>query len=626
MAAAYEIAPAEIDDMTNMAEDAYNKSVIFLDQLLAYIADSSVAGIGVNLEDVSVDIPDLNLPTAPLSPSISINLPNLPAPYVSGSIGGIDLNAIGAIPLFTAVEPTIVLPATPVPFSETLDATAPPLKDDFIYPEAPVTSLPDIPTFEGLSIPTAPVIDIPTFSEELPSATDVVVPSNSFYWDSEDPYSSTCLDAVQTKLCDWVQNGGTGLVVEVEQAIFDRGRNREDINSVRAEQDLLSVQAARGFSRPQGSTFKALDFTAQETQNKIADLSREIMIKQADLEQQNMQFAITQTVALEQVLISEHQQIQARSFESVKYTQEVAIQLYNANISKVTIELEAFKAYSSAYESQVRSALSTIEIFKSEIEAQSLISEINQNEVKLYLAQIEGVKSSVSIYKTEVDSITAQINAESSKIQNYKAIVEAYSAKVEAKRTEYQGYAEAVKGEISKVDIFDSQVKAFIGRIEAYGKSVDAQSKVADIDISVEELRLKSYLGQLDAVIKQVDAESKVYGAQVDVYRGQAAMYQAEVGANVSANELELKEADANVRLALARGEIAIKNAEISIKNAESVDKFRLEAIKAGADTSKGLAQASLSALSISASVSSSGSDSTSDSTSYSESHIYQEK
>jgi hypothetical protein len=369
---AYQIVGPEIDSMTSYATQAYDKSVTFIDELLLYIADNQTSNSSVTLDDIDVDIPSTNIPTIPTAPAVNINLPNLPADFTPNTIAGINLSAIGNIPTFTTPEPAINLPTAPAAFSGTIAGSAPTVKDDFSFPDAPVSVLPTVPSFESLNIPVAPTVNVPSFSQVLPSATGVVVPANSFYWGEESPFSDTCLTAVKDKLCDWLQNGGTGLVPHVEQAIFDRGRNREDINAVRSEAQILTEQASRGFSRPQGSTFAAVDLLAQETQNKVADLSREIMIKQADLEQQNMQFAIQQTIALESALISENQQIQARSFEAAKYTQEVAIQLYNAQIAKVNLELEAFKSYAAAYEAQVRSELAKVEIFKAEIEAQSI--------------------------------------------------------------------------------------------------------------------------------------------------------------------------------------------------------------------------------------------------------------
>lgn len=604
----YNIVKPEIASATAHADYAYGRAMGFLDALLNYIADNQVSNVNVDLGEVDLDVPNFVLPSTPQSPNISINLPNLPAEFVPGDIADIDLDAIGNLPTFNVSAPTISLPTTPSALNKTFDEDEPSITTTFNFPDAPTYTLPSVPTFEELDIPSAPTLSIPDFDQLLPVTSDVNVPSISFYWGDEDPYSDDLLVAVKASLLDWVQNGGTGLPVDVEQAIFDRGRNREDINSIRSENQVLKEQASRGFSRPSGSTVAALDYLAQETQNKTADLSREIMIKQAELEQANMQFAIQQAIALEQLLINENQQIQQRSFEAAKYVQDVAINIFNAELAKVNIALEGYKAYAAAYEAQVRAALSRVEIFKAEIEAQGLISQINRDSVLLYNAQLDAIKTSVEVYKTEVDAIASQIQSEGLKIENYKSLIQAFAAEVEAKKVEYQGYAEAIKGELAKVDIYDSQVKAFVGRIDAYGKAIDAQSKISDIDIETEKLRLQTYLGQLDAVIKQVQAETAIYSTQVDVYRGQAAMYQAEVGALTSANELAIKEADTKVRFAVAEADVAIKNAEVNLQNVRSVDQFRLQALISGADVAKGLSQASLAALHIGASVSTSDS------------------
>ena len=623
---AYEIVGPEIESMTDYADSAYDRSVVFLEELLAFISETPISNVNVSLEDVGSDIPPISLPSAPTAPNLSINIPNLPSEFVPGNIAGIDLGAIGSIPTFNTAAPSINIPSAPVAFSGDAPSPSPTIKDDFSYPDAPSSALPSVPTFEELNIPESPTLNIPIFDQLLPSASTVVVPNQTFSWGEESPFSDTCLTAVKEKLCDWLSNGGTGLLPHIEQAIYDRGRGREDVGSTRSEHQVLTEQAARGFSRPQGSTYAALDFSSQETQNKIADLSREIMIKQAEMEQTNIHFAIQQTIALEQALISEHSQIQARSFEAAKFIQDISIQLYNAEISKVTIELDAFKAYSSAYESRVRSALAEVEVFKSEVEAQALISKINADSVSRYSAQVDAIQTSVSIYKTEIESVATQISAEGLKVQNFKGLVQAYAEEIGAKKLEFESYGETIKAELAKVDVFDSQVKAFIGRIDAYGKSVGAQTQLVETDIAVEDLRLRSYLASLDAIVKQIDAETKAYSSQSEVYRGQAAIYQAEIGASVASSEVLLKEVDAGIRLAVAQSEIALKNAEINIKNTESVDALRLEAIKSGADISKGLAQASLAAVHVGASVSSSGQDQTVRSNSYQESHIYQEK
>lgn len=606
----YDTIQPEISSATERATEAFSQAIEFLNEISSAV-DRGISRVSVGFDDIDTTVPSYTTPVTPEIPDIEISIPNLPADFQPGNISGIDLNAIGTLPSFSDTAPTISLPTTPAPFTGTLDTDAPTVQTEFNFPDAPTYTLPPVPTFEELNIPTAPDLNIPTFSETLPVISDVSVPSISFYWGDESPFSDELLAAVEVKLLDWVQNGGTGLSPTVEQAIYDRARNREDTNSVRSEQQVLVEQAARGFSRPSGSTLAALDALAQETQNKTADLSREIMIKQAELEQSNMQFAIQQTIALEQLLINEHQQIQQRSFEAAKYAQDIAVQIFNAEVSKMGLALEAYKSYATAYEAQVRAALSEIEIFKSEIQAQGLISEINKDQVVLYTSQLEAIRTSVDIYKTEVDAVSSQLQAESLKIENFKGLIQAYSAQVDAKKTEYIGYSEAVKGELAKTEIYDSQVKAFIGRIDAYGKSVDAQSKIVDTDVEVEKLRLNTYLGKLEAIIKQIQAETAAYSTQVDVYRGQAQMYSAEITSNTAKSELALKGIDSKIQLAKLKADVAIKNAEINIQNMFNNNQLALQAATSGADVAKGLAQASLAALSIGASITSNESTNT---------------
>ena len=75
---AYQIVGPEIDSMTDYATEAYDKSVVFIDELLTYIADNELSSSSVTLADIDVDIPATTVPTIPTAPTVNINLPNLP--------------------------------------------------------------------------------------------------------------------------------------------------------------------------------------------------------------------------------------------------------------------------------------------------------------------------------------------------------------------------------------------------------------------------------------------------------------------------------------------------------------------------------------------------------------------
>ncbi len=602
------------------ADQAFNNAWCFLTGLANYAPVLNDLTYEIDFDEVTIPTPVFQKPDAPDEPDIALYVPTFPAAFVPGAIHQFDENAIGTVPTFGISEPLINLPSTPGTLDVEAPTDAPDIQTEFDFPDTPVYTLPSVPTFEDLNLPTAPDLDIPSFDLDLPTIPSYLTPPGLTFNFQEELYTSSLLTALTSELLDRVQNGGTGLSPTIEQAIWDRARNREDQNSVRSTNQLSIEQAARGFSRPSGSYLAALDQLSQETQNKNADLSREIAIKQADLEQKNIEFALQTSLALEQSLIQYHNQVQQRAFEFEKYFQEAAIAIYEANIRQFGLQLEVYKTYSQAFESRVRAELAKTEIFKSEIEAQRLISDINNQKVQLYTAQLEGIKTSVQVYLAEIDATKSQIQAESLKLQNFKALIDIFATQVESKKSEYDMYSAAVKGEMAKIDIFDSQVKAFVSRVDAYSKQVDVETMRIESDIKVEGLRLQEYLTRLDTIVKNVQAQSEVSKSQIELFRSKAAMYSAEVDAESSRLDAESKVYDLTLRKAQYAAEVELKNATISIENAKNSVSLILEALKSGAQVGSGLAQAALSSINIGASLGHSSSNN------YNESHTYQEK
>lgn len=104
-------------------------------------------------------------------------------------------------------------------------------------------------------------------------------------------YSSTLLSSLQTYISQWVSGAATGLPAAVEQALWDRGRAREVVASAKKAKEAIKQFAYRGFSKPPGALAVQLLEAVQEAQNNDVALSRDVMIKQSDLEQSNRRFA-----------------------------------------------------------------------------------------------------------------------------------------------------------------------------------------------------------------------------------------------------------------------------------------------------------------------------------------------
>lgn len=558
---------------------------------------------GIPLSDASFhSIPvDVTMGT-PTHPTLAVlptpTLPNLPS---SPTLSDIVIGSAGAVPAFTG-SVSVNMPAPPSLFTVTA-----PIKDytldlSVVYPDAPSTDLPAVPSLLSLNIPSPLPLDLPVFNMAFPSASGVYIPSITFSY-LENPYSSEVLDAIKAELL-FRMNGGTGLNPTVESAIWNRGRDREQRASLLSERTLLVDRASSGFSRPPGSAMAALEVVTQETQSKIIDLSREIMIKQAELEQENLKNAIQQAIALEDILIRHFDVAAQRSFEVAKYTQELAIEICKLAITVYNTEVEAYKSYAIAFETIVKSELAKIEIYKAQLEGQKLISEINDQSIRIYLAQIEGVKTSVSLYTAIIESTTAKLKAEGLKIEAFKAEVDAYGSQVQAEIGIYSMYGEQIKGELAKVQVFDSQVKAFTSQIQAYASTNDIVFKKADVEVKINEYKLGVYTAQLDAYIKQAQANQMVYSEATEVYKAQAEIYLADVGLDKAQAELLLKEAENTITQNKYAADIGIQNAQVTLEAYKSAYMAQLEAKKASGSIYAQLAASALSGINVSASVS----------------------
>lgn len=585
---------------------AYNESMEFLGALSGYLPDALPSIEGVNFDDIDIDIRDPNIDGIPKPERFvpSPIIPNLPDPFVPQDIHQI---AVGEAPEFDIPTPVLTPISPPDALTATAPGDAPLVRTDFEFPEDPSDlNLPAVPTFETLNIPEDFDYEFPVFSEEPPVYLGVPPPTLTFNW-TEDPYDSELIRAVTAELLDRVTNGGTGLHPLVEQAIWDRARNREDMLAMKARDEVLTTAATRGFLRPSGSSLAAIDTLTQANQSKQADLSREIAIKQAELEQENLKFSIQQSISLEQMLIAQFNNALSRSFEAQKFIQQAAVDIFNANLKRFEVEMELYKTYAVVFETRLKAELNKAQIYKTKIEAEALKNQINESKVKLYLAQIDGIKAEVDIYKTQVDAISSRISAESLKLQNYKLEIDAYSALVTAKRDEFGMYSEQVKAELSKVEVFDSQVKAFVSRVQGYSALVDAESKIADNDLSVEKLRLDQYMSRLDYGLKVLQSDIDIIKSKTEVYKIDSEVYKNLVDAEVSSVELDIRVADIDLRKEVSKAEIALKNADIQLKNAEISSNLTLEAMKSGAQVGSSLAAASLSGINIGASLSQSG-------------------
>lgn len=113
------------------------------------------------------------------------------------------------------------------------------------------------------------------------------------------PSVAGCLQpTIDNWLCNAINNGGTGLPPAIEAAIWQRSREREVTDSRRQKAETLRGWAAKGFSYPPGALISLLDDIDQDLANKNSTNSRDIAIKNVEIQIENIRFAIQNGIQL----------------------------------------------------------------------------------------------------------------------------------------------------------------------------------------------------------------------------------------------------------------------------------------------------------------------------------------
>jgi len=588
-----------------------------------------IPDITVDVLPVSTSITPVTLPDAPVAPDLNTDFPAAPTEPTLTDVSAL---TIPDAPVFTADLPDIDLNITPPTALSAIIPTAPEL-DAIVMPDAPTITLPSVPSAFAINLPDAPVLTIADFNDTL---DDLASPPSGTFTFVEPAYSSTLLDGLKAFLTEWVNGAATGLDPAVEQGIWDRAREREDLSATRAIDTIRSNMAGRGFAVPQGAMQTAIQLAMQDAANKDSGLSREVMLKQADLEQQNRQFAVTTGVQLEGQLLTYANQVAQRAYEVAFATLRAGIDLYQATVSGYNAKAQAFSIKAQVWKQRIDAELSKLEIYKAELEGQKLIGDLNVQQVEMYKATLQGVLANIEIYKAQVDAATAKSGINRNYIEQFAAQIQAYGELVRAKATEYEGFATQVKAQVSKADVFKVQADAYKSQVDGYAALTGA--RVAEHEAQVktqQEIPLKLFESRVSAYEKLVTAESSRLASLNKNFETEGRVFASIASAESARASAEADIYRSDVQYVLGEAGIQVQAAQANVTKLMKAVELLIESMKSGAQVSAQLAASALSAVNLSgstsysegASISSSEANNTSEttnnSTSFSEQHEY---
>lgn len=579
---------------------------------LAQIASTIVPPV---IEPVFPEVgaaPPIAISASPTLTPIVWDAPGIPGVFT----GNLDLGDYLPAP-FDDNPPELIFPTAPAAFSEAAP-DAPGVDLQIVYPELSL-SLPTAP--ELLSIKTRDFagVNIPNFTEAAPQLT-IVAPSIREYTPGSG-YASSLLSAALSSLENRIVNGGTGLRPDIENAIWDRAREREYRQLADALDELERFESL-GYAMPPGVYIDARLKLQTEISYANAGHSREVMIKQAELEQANVRDSLAQAVQIETVQINQNNAVEQRLFESSRYATEAGISIYNAQVQAYAAYLDAYKTKIAVYEAQIRGELGKVEAYRTEIAAEQAKADINRSRVEQFKVQTDVALSAIEVFKAEIAAIQSKAEIERLKVQIFGEQIRGYATKVNAYTAQVEGFQASLRAETTKQEAFTSKVNAYAAQVNAGGRAIDARIAEYKAKIDTKLAEWEGYKATAQAEGERIRSLAASNSSVVEAYRAQ-------VTGESSYNELLTKQWQVAYEQAQRVAEVGVAAAKANADLAQTTRSLALDAAKTGAQVNSQLGAAAMNAVNYSnsasqsatAAISASFSDSTSQSTSSTETY-----
>jgi len=578
------------------AEATWQSAVNYLSDLSSIVADFDFNPVDLDfsIEPISVGSYD---PARPTRPDLDVQLPDAPS---AGSLDEVLVKDVD-IPDIDFVAPDISLPSTPR-VSWPQEPGEPPAVEDVDVPSKPDYELPDVPSLDEIVLPDAPEVDVPQMDVDLPSI-DIETPSLIFDY-SETMHSSDLSDALASRLLSGVRDGMTGLPADVENAIWQRARDRDALRNEQMYREAENYFASRGHTLPPGALAGRLAQVQQEIARSEQQLNYEISIEQARLAQRNTQFMITAALQYEQQIMQYEDGMARRSLQAAQYVQQASLDLFRAEIAKHQLLLERYRSAAAVYESKIRAGLALLEQYRLRLTASRLQADIQRTQVELYRTQVGAVETLMRLYATEMDAARLRLDVSRMRLFAFGEKVRVYTSTIAANTARYNAYQAAIAGEAAKVQMYGEQVRAYLGKVEAARAKSSIKIAEASARLDANRLKIEKYRADIDqyrariaSLLGEVETKARAYGYDVSMYAADVGLARTKIDGDIASYTARTRHIDATVRQALAQ-------AEINLNAALRLHEVQTNAVKAGATVTAQMAASALSSVAAGANMS----------------------
>jgi len=505
------------------------------------------------------------------------------------------------------------------------------------YPDAPEYEAPVLPELRAIELPEPPSVDLSTITAlitalraakptapTLPDLPDFSALFAEQYTVSNQQLTAfvgqcSALANLCPRLGELLAGDSIGIPAVVAQGLRDRAFAAEDRQAAQAETEALTDWQSRGFTLPGGALEAKLAAVRQLNRDKKAQLNRDLWLEEAKLEIENLRYAIQQGIAYEGMLRESWARLCAVVQAIAQGEIDTLIKALEAALSLFRTQMDGWKTEFETIKDQLQAELAKLEVYKSELDAQKLIGQLNQQDIDIYKARWEALNVAAALYKTQVEAANGRLQAELAKLEAAEKQVKIYVAQVGAYETRWKAYGIAADAEKTKADLFESQAKAFAARVDAYNGQVSAAKIIADTEVSGIKLQLdawqtqvEQYKAELQTELGRIDALVRAGGLDTEIYK-------AEVIAEGGYTDWVLKGMDYRLNLSKFNSDVALKNKELTQTKDLTMAKIAQDALDGIARTAAQLSGSAMSAMNVNTGLSSSSSSS------YQETHYYDE-
>jgi hypothetical protein len=408
------------------------------------------------------------------------------------------------------------------------------------------------------------------------------------YLNREFPQHRTNMAAINDRLARYLA-GGTALTPAVENAIYARAVDKTNADSRRAAKAAWERAAQMGHTVPGAILLAQQQDLAQEARNANVRAAIDIAVRQAELEQSNLQFAVTQSNNLIQIAISGatayYNGLVTINGQALEYARDVVddiIKSYEITARFAELQARVYEADTRVYEAKLRGALAVIEAYTAKVKGWEAQATVNIAKVTVYKAQIDALQAEATVYRAAIDGVSAQAVVERNKVELYQARVSAYGAQINAYTARWQGFEAAVRGQAAKMQASAEKVRAYSAEVGAYEAVVRAKAVEIDSVVRSNEGKVRAYAAGVDAYSALVRGSSEAVKAEIESFSVGLQSYVAKADADAKHSMAEIASYEAGFRSVLAAASLhlqnLVENNKVMIARAEGLARVAVSA------------------------------------------------